>query len=172
MFAVLDRLAQGDVLVARPRCEYDSRGASALVRSYYRVRNRGGFVQHKLVMWGAGAYGLNEKGHERFGSFPAVTGDDLYVDTRFDAHEKAVVATDPSVIRTPADVRSLVAILGRHRGGAELLASEAESPIGSSITSSGMTVLDAPCAVSTNKSARPNAPLTGTPRSNATGSTE
>ena len=75
-------------------------------------------------MWGAGAYGLNEKGHERFGSFPAVTGDDLYVDTRFDAHEKAVVATDPSVIRTPADVRSLVAILGRHRGGAELLASE------------------------------------------------
>jgi GT2 family glycosyltransferase len=124
VFAVLDRLAQGDVLVARPRCEYDSRGASALVRSYYRVRNRGGFVQHKLVMWGAGAYGLNKKGHERFGSFPAVTGDDLYVDTRFDAHEKAVVATDPSVIRTPADVRSLVAILGRHRGGAELLARE------------------------------------------------
>ena len=93
VLAVLDRLAQGDVLVARPDSCYDSRGASALVRSYYRARDR--IPQHKLAMWGAGAYGLNEKGHERFGAFPIVTGDDLYVDTRFDADEKAVVATEP-----------------------------------------------------------------------------
>jgi glycosyltransferase involved in cell wall biosynthesis len=36
VIAVLDRLAQGDVSVAHPRYECDSRGASALVRSYYR----------------------------------------------------------------------------------------------------------------------------------------
>ena len=48
---------------------------------------------------------------ERFGAFPAVTGDDLYVDTRFDAHEKAVVATDPSVVKTPADAKSLLSDL-------------------------------------------------------------
>jgi exopolysaccharide biosynthesis WecB/TagA/CpsF family protein len=123
VLAVLDRLAQGDVLVARPTSEYDSRGASALVRSYYRARNR--ISQHKSAMWGAGAYGLNEKGHGRFGAFPAVTGDDLYVDTRFAAYEKAVVATDPSLVKTPADVKSLLAIMRRsHRGGAELLADE------------------------------------------------
>jgi GT2 family glycosyltransferase len=121
VLAVLDRLAQGDVLVARPDSVYDSRGASALVRSYYRARNR--IPQHKLAMWGAGAYGLNEKGHERFGAFPMVGGDDLYVDTQFDRDEKAVVLTDPAVVKTPCDAKSLLAILRRwHRCGVELLA--------------------------------------------------
>ena len=121
VLAVLDRLAQGDVLAARPDSRYDSDGASALVRSYYRARRR--IPQHKLAMWGAGAYGLSAKGHQRFGIFPMVTGDDLYVDTQFDADEKAVVATDPSVVKTPADAKSLLAILRRsHRGTAELSA--------------------------------------------------
>ena len=119
VLAVLDRLAQGDVLAARPECRYDSDGASALVRSYYRARQR--IPQHKLAMWGAGVYGLSAKGHQRFGVFPVVTGDDLYVDTQFDAGEKAVVATDPSVVKTPADAKSLLAIRRRsHRGTAEL----------------------------------------------------
>lgn len=120
--AVLDTLSEGDVLVARPDSRYDSRGASRLVRSYYRARRR--IRGHQLAMWGAGAYGLSEKGHERFGVFPMVTDDDLYVDTRFDVDEKAVVTTDsPSVVTTPTDTKSLLAILRRgHRGDTELVA--------------------------------------------------
>ena len=39
--------------------------------------------------------------------------------------EKAVVATDPSVVKTPADAKSLLAIKRRgNRGNAELLAGE------------------------------------------------
>ena len=118
VLAVLDRLAQGDVLAARPACRYDSDGASALVRSFYRARVR--IPQHQLAMWGAGAYGLSAKGHQRIGAFPMVTGDDLYVDSQFDAAEKVVVATEPSVVKTPADVKSLLAILRRgQRGNAE-----------------------------------------------------
>jgi glycosyltransferase involved in cell wall biosynthesis len=121
VLAILDRLAHGDVLVARPDRRYDARGASALVRSYHRAASR--IPQHKLAMWGAGAYGLNEKGHERLGTFPAVTGDDLFVDTMFNAGEKAVVSTDPVVVKTPADAKSLLAILRRsRRASAELLA--------------------------------------------------
>ncbi len=121
VLAVLDRLAQGDVLAARPDARYDSDGASALVRSYYRARRR--IPQHKLAMWGAGVYGLSAKGHQRFGVFPTVTGDDFYVDNQFDADEKTVVATDPSVVKTPADAKSLLAIMRRsHRGTAELSA--------------------------------------------------
>jgi glycosyltransferase involved in cell wall biosynthesis len=121
VLAVLDRLAQGDVLAARPESRYDVDGASALVRCYYRARQR--IPQHKQAMWGAGVYGLSAKGHQRFGVFPTVTGDDFYVDTQFDADEKAVVATDPSVVKTPADAKSLLAILRRtHRGTAELSA--------------------------------------------------
>ncbi len=121
VLAILDRLAHGDVLVACPDHRYDTRGASALVRSYHRAGSR--IPQFKLAMWGAGAYGLNEKGHERLGAFPAVTGDDLYVDTLFNADEKAVVSTDPVVVKTPADTKSLLAILRRsRRAHAELLA--------------------------------------------------
>jgi glycosyltransferase involved in cell wall biosynthesis len=122
VLAVLDRLAQGDVLAARPDSVYDFDGASALVRNYYRARQR--IPAHKLAMWGAGAYGLSAKGHQRFGVFPTVTGDDLYVDSQFDANEKAVVATDPSVVKTPADVKSLLAIRRRSRRGAAELSAD------------------------------------------------
>jgi glycosyltransferase involved in cell wall biosynthesis len=121
VLAILDRLAHGDVLVVRPARRYDTRGASALVRSYFRAGSR--ISRHKSAIYGAGAYGLNEQGHERLGAFPAVTGDDLYVDTLFNIDEKAVVSTDPVVVKTPADARSLLAILHRsRRARAELLA--------------------------------------------------
>jgi exopolysaccharide biosynthesis WecB/TagA/CpsF family protein len=116
---VLERLGEGDILAARPESRYDSSDANALVRSYYRARAR--IQQHKLAMWGAGAYALSAEGHRRLGSFPTVTGDDLLVDTLFEATEKAVVATDPSVVKTPLDTRSLLAILRRnYKGGNEL----------------------------------------------------
>src|SRR5262249_16927726 len=125
VLAVLEKLGQGDVMVARPDSRYDSDGARALVRRYYRARRR--IPQHKLAMWGSGAYGLSRDGHQRFGAFPMVTGHDLYVDTRFDADEKAVVSTDPAVVKTPVDAKSLLATLRRsHRGGAELLAGDHE----------------------------------------------
>jgi hypothetical protein len=119
VLAVLDRLTQGDVLAARPTCRYDTDGASALVRRFYRARTR--LPRHKLAMWGAGAYGLSAKGHQRLGVFPMITADDGYVDTRFEADEKTVVATDPAVVTTPADTKSLLAILRRcHRGKTEM----------------------------------------------------
>jgi hypothetical protein len=52
-----------------------------------------------------------------------VTGDDLYVDRQFDNDEKVVVPTEPSVVKTPADIKSLLAIRRRsHRGAVELSA--------------------------------------------------
>jgi hypothetical protein len=121
VIAVLDRLRRGDVLAARPSSTEESDGASALVRSYYRARQK--ISGQRNVLWGAGAYGLTMQGHERFGVFPDVTGDDMFVDTQFDNHEKTVVDTEPAVHRTPSDTASLLAVLGRHRrGNAELIA--------------------------------------------------
>jgi GT2 family glycosyltransferase len=123
VLAVLDRLTEGNVLVARPDFRYDFDGATTLVRSYYRARQR--IPQHKLAMWGAGTYGLSPKGHQRFDVFPTVMGDDLYIDTQFGADEKTVVATEPAVVKTPSDTKSLLAILRRgYRGGRELTANE------------------------------------------------
>ncbi|WP_224090368.1 hypothetical protein [Arthrobacter sp. StoSoilB13] len=60
---------------------------------------------------------MNAKGHERLGEFPALTGDDYYVDCLFQPGEKAVLATDPVVVRTPRSSRALLAILRRtYRG--------------------------------------------------------
>jgi GT2 family glycosyltransferase len=119
VLAVLDRLDKGDVLVARPESRYDFGAASALVRSYYRARER--VIEHKTAMWGAGAYALNEKAHGRMDRFPMFTGDDLYVDAIFAPHEKTVVATEPSVVTTPATVGSLLAIMRRsHRAFLEI----------------------------------------------------
>ncbi|MFC7448793.1 WecB/TagA/CpsF family glycosyltransferase [Rhodococcus daqingensis] len=119
VLSVLDRLADGSVLAARPAARYDYDGANAMVRSYYRARQR--IPQHGQAMWGAGVYGLSASGHERIGTFRDCTADDLYVDAQFDAHEKAVEATDPAIVTTPANVRSLLAILRRsHRGVVEM----------------------------------------------------
>ncbi len=123
VLAILDRLERGDVLIARPEFETDTRRADALVRSYYRVRGQLG--QHRSAMWGAGTFGLTETGHARFGVFPSVTSEDRFVDTRFDPEEKAVVATEPAIVTTPLDIATLVRVLGRtYKGSAELLAHE------------------------------------------------
>lgn len=138
VLAVLDRLASGDVLAARPAFRYGTDGAGLLVRSYYRTRNR--LNAHQNALWWAGVYGLSERGHRRFGRFPDVTGDDRFVDTRFGPHEKTVVATEPSVWVTPKDVAGLLTVLGRHhRGNIELAEQDSSSaPITAKATASAV----------------------------------
>lgn len=122
---VLDRLADGAVLAARPASTYDFSGSHALVRSYYRARSRASGPRQRTVLWGAGVYGLSAAGHARVGSFRDRTADDLFVDAQFDVKEKVVVDTDPSVVTTPTDAMSLLAILRRsYRGTTE----EAHAP--------------------------------------------
>ena len=121
VLAVLDRLRRGDVLAARPEVIHDSRGASPITRSYYRARDR--LAHQQTVLFGAGAYGLTEEGHRRFGQFPKVINDDQFADSQFSEDEKALVLTDPVVVTTPADIRSMLSIMRRgHLGEIELAA--------------------------------------------------
>ena len=118
--AVFESLSTGRVLAARPRCVYDTAGASALVKSYYRARGR--IPTNGAAIWGAGAYAVNEAGHDRFGRFPAVTADDSYVDSLFGPDEKTVVPDgSPVRVYTPRSVWGLIAVLARqYRGVTEL----------------------------------------------------
>ncbi|UKA51858.1 glycosyltransferase family 2 protein [Arthrobacter sp. FW305-123] len=111
---------EGDALLAaRPAYRYDTEGASVLVRAYYRARSR--IPGNSGGLWGAGAYALSFSGHERMGTFPALTGDDYYVDRLFSAQEKAVLPTEPVVVRTPRTCAALLSVLRRtYRGNAEL----------------------------------------------------
>jgi glycosyltransferase involved in cell wall biosynthesis len=112
---VLAVLQGGKHQAARPPFRYDMTGATWPVRSYYRARGR--LPSSRRHLWGAGVYGLSEAGRSRFGPFPEVVADDLYVDALFSEDEKLVVDTDPVVVRTPRTTAGLLAVLRRtYRG--------------------------------------------------------
>lgn len=116
--AVLKALSDGPLLAARPAFRYNTDGASALVRSYYRARGR--IPSTAQGLWGAGVYALSKAGHDRLGVFPSLTGDDYYVDRLFSGEEKAVLPTEPVVVRTPRTWVALLAVLRRsYRGNAQ-----------------------------------------------------
>lgn len=121
--ATLDRLGRGDILAARPSFEYGLEGSRPIVRRYYRARMR--MSAYDDALWWAGVYGVSEAGHARFGEFPGVMGDDKFIDSIFESHEKAVVPTEPAVWHTPTTAKGLLTVLTRHhRGNAELAALE------------------------------------------------
>lgn len=113
--AVFEALTQPGVLAARPTYVYDIGAASAPVRGYYRARSRIPAPGSRL--WGAGGYATNERGHRRFGHFPPVTADDSWFDAQFEDDQKRVVATVPMRVRTPQDLKGLLAVLTRQRRG-------------------------------------------------------
>jgi exopolysaccharide biosynthesis WecB/TagA/CpsF family protein len=118
--ATLERLtADETVLCARPAFSYNTDGASWPVRAYYRGRNR--LPQASESMWGAGTYGLNLKGHNRLGEFPAVTADDCYIDRLYGLGEKVTLECEPVTVRTPRTAKALLSTLKRvYRGNSEL----------------------------------------------------
>jgi hypothetical protein len=117
--AVLERLAGGSVLAARPPIRYDAARSTWVVRRYYRARARIPAVMGSL--WGAGVYGLSESGRVRFGAFPDVTAEDLYVDQVIGSHEIEIVASDAVTVVAPRTARDLLRVLRRtYRGKAEL----------------------------------------------------
>lgn len=117
---VLDAVARGDALAARPEFRYVTDAASPIVRSYYRARDR--LPATRSGLWGAGAFVLDAEAHARFGRFPTVTADDLFVDRQFRPAEKRAVPTAPVPVRVPRRVRSLVAVLRRQSRGSRQLA--------------------------------------------------
>ncbi len=107
-------LSTGGV-AGRPPVSYDTSGASWVVRSHYRVRGRTPELTSRL--WGAGVYGLSSEARERFGEFPDVTGEDLWVDEMFDQRELVVVPTDPVVVQVPRTTRALFRVVRRAQRG-------------------------------------------------------
>lgn len=127
--AVFSTLSSGNLLAARPAFRPDTTGASPLVRAYYRARSR--MPSMRAALWGAGVYAVNAAGHDRFGTFPAVTADDLFVDALFTAEEKTTLDTVPVRVRTPRSIRGLIAVLTRQYRGT--VGSVARSTTGRSV---------------------------------------
>ena len=118
--AVLGALASG-AIAARPPIEFDVEGCSWLLRRFWATKLRLENVMGDLC--GGGAYGLSATARARFGEFPDISGDDLFVSRIVKQDEIVVVPTDPLVVRPPRDLRSQLRVLKRtYRGNREFAA--------------------------------------------------
>ncbi|GIH12937.1 glycosyltransferase [Rugosimonospora africana] len=105
-------------LAGRPPVRYDAAGATLPVRRYYRARSRIPAVLGSL--WGAGTYALSAEGRTRFGEFPDLVADDLWVDQLFAPGELEIVDCSPVTVTAPARTGDLLRVLRRtYRGKAE-----------------------------------------------------
>jgi glycosyltransferase involved in cell wall biosynthesis len=103
--ALVEAITDG-AAAAAPHATVDTRLAARTVRSYYAIWRRLGVIDTGLC--GAGVYALSARGRARFGDFPDLIADDLFVDQRFGSDERVTVR--PGVTyAAPATVRALVA---------------------------------------------------------------
>lgn len=109
--AIADSLAPGGPLAARPPLSFHAAHSDWPVRRWYRVRARLPSIAD--VLWGAGTYALSAEGRERFGEFPDIVSDDLFIDSLFTAAERSIIDTDPVIVRAPRTTADLLRILRR-----------------------------------------------------------
>lgn len=108
--ATLEALSAG-AIAGRPPLTFRSVRAHPLVRRWYAVRER--LPSVTAALWGAGCYGVSETGRARFGVFPELVADDLFIDSHFRPEEVVIVPTDPVVVHTPRTLGDLIRILRR-----------------------------------------------------------
>lgn len=115
---VVEALRAGAV-AARPPLRFCTAGASWLVRRYYAARCRIPSVVSDLC--GAGIYGLSASARSRFGDFPDVTADDLFIARLVYAEEITIVRCEPVIVTTPTTARALLSVMARiYRGNREM----------------------------------------------------
>ncbi|MFC8619386.1 glycosyltransferase [Micromonospora purpureochromogenes] len=105
----------GPHLAATVRRDLDLTGRPMLVRAYFGIHRQ--LPVFRDGLFGRGVIGLSEAGRRRFGRFPALVADDLFLDSMFGASEKRQVETVSSRVATPRRTRDLVRRLSRVRGG-------------------------------------------------------
>jgi len=92
--ALAEELARPGVMAASPALKMDLSRSGWLVRAYYRVWLTQPYVNRAMV--GSGCFGISRAGFDRIGEFPPITGDDIWVHTRFTEAERRNVAQDAS----------------------------------------------------------------------------
>lgn len=90
--ALAEMLRQPGVMAASPQLQMDLSRSNALIKAYYRVWLTQPYVKRDMV--GSGCFGLSQAGYEAIGDFPPITGDDIWVHSRFREGERRNISTD------------------------------------------------------------------------------
>ena len=101
LLALADELERpGGPIVASPRLEVDTDGASWPVRQHYRIWELTDYRRTGHI--GSGVYALSADGRRRFGRWPQVIADDRFVQQLFLARERGPSTSTPSRCAAPA----------------------------------------------------------------------
>nr|MDT0658391.1 glycosyltransferase [Micromonospora sp. DSM 115978] len=115
---VLRRLAAAvdrpGVEAAVPHPEMDLRGASWPVRAFYAINGRLPVFRGRL--FGRGIIAISRSARARFGRFPDITADDMFLDAIVAADEKVETA-DVVRVRVPRRADDLIRRVARSRDG-------------------------------------------------------
>ena len=112
-------LAKGEALAVAPTVKHDLTGASWAVRAYYHIA--ASLPSRKEGIGGSGVYAMSRQGRARFGEFPNITADDLYVRLHFAPQERKTVAGAVSIVTPPKTLRGVIATYSRaHFGNYEI----------------------------------------------------
>ena len=117
--ALTNRLEQGDVLAVAPTPNINVAGCSRFVRAYFGIRSC--LPSSRQGIGGSGIYALSEAGRKRFGDFPKLIADDVYVRVQFQPQERETLARVTSIVFAPRTLKQLIAVRARaHYGILEL----------------------------------------------------
>lgn len=126
LLALAETLREPGVMAASPAIRMDLSRTNSLVRAYYRVWLTLPYVRQAMV--GSGCYGLSEAGYAQIGDFPAITGDDVWVYTRFPESGRRNVGVDLAdnpaffTVSPPRNLSDQIRVETRRRlGNAEVL---------------------------------------------------
>jgi glycosyltransferase involved in cell wall biosynthesis len=123
--ALAETLREPGVMTAAPAIRMDTSSCDFWTRAYYRVWLRQPYAV--AGKGGAGCYGLSENALEEVQEFPPITGDDIWIHTRFPDEQKRFVANDSegrpvfSVVHPPRTVGEQIRVAARrHNGNGEI----------------------------------------------------
>jgi len=130
--ATAEVLRQPGVMAAAPALKMDLSRSNWLASAYYRVWLTQPYVKRALV--GSGCYGLSEAAYAQIGDFPPITGDDIWVHSRFTESERRSVTHDAEgrpvsfLVSPPRRAIDQIRVETRRRLGNEQLLREYPSP--------------------------------------------
>lgn len=109
--------------LAVPAVNYDTRDCSTLVRLFFDVA--ASLPARTSGTTGRGVYALSRAGRARFGAFPEVQSDDLFIARQFAAQER-IHTGGHSIVRPPLTLRSLIRTRRRIAAGNAVLAATSD----------------------------------------------
>ena len=101
-----NRLSRGEILAAAPIARVVVDGCGLLARWYYEIA--GSLPSARDGFGGSGVYALSEEGRQRFGPFPDIIADDMYVQSNFKSHEYETVGSATTTVFGPINLLDIM----------------------------------------------------------------